>query len=416
MPEGNPAMKKLHRMITVVLAIVGAAAALAACAQPTALSSGDSPGPAVMPVSCGTSGSLVLALPSHANTPQAVLTAAMQQSLADAIKTKAAVGLVNIDGKPSLAQAGAFSSDAGNAAAREQDAATFSASLNGAAAKLKATTPHVDDLEALRVAGATVHAGCPTGGTLYFEDSGLQDTGILDFTKSDLLEAQPAEIVTFLKQNGALPDLTGVHVVLTGLGDTEAPQEPLDTRLRTNLVATWTAIVKASGAASVTVDPTPIETDPNAAARGDLPKVTPVKIPGLPKIPVKPRGVTVLPQPDSGPLGFQPDETVFRDPAAASQALDALAKQLNSLEAAHVTVMGTTSSAGTEDGRLALSRERAGKVRDELVKRGVPAGWFTVKGVGTHFKAFQPDTDAAGHLLPGPAQQNRSVVITVDAS
>lgn len=112
-------------------------------------------------------------------------------------------------------------------------------------------------LDALSVAGQAVRAACTHGGTVYLEDSGLQETGALNFREPGLLQAKPSEVVARLAREGELPtSLKGETVFLVGIGDTAPPQGQLSISQQTNLVAIWRAIAKASGA-MVYVDPIP---------------------------------------------------------------------------------------------------------------------------------------------------------------
>lgn len=420
--------KLLNNTVTSALA-AGAAVLLASCSAPG--SSGTRGGQAVtMPVGCGNSGAVVLAVESHANVPPAVVTASMQAAIQNAANSGGAIGVVSIDGAPQLVRTGVFKATAGNDAANESNEAAFVNGVTGVVDSVRATSAHVDALGALRVSAGAVTAACPSGGTVFFEDSGLPDTGAMNFAKADLLQASPAEVSDFLKHNRALPNLKGIHVVLVGIGDTMPPQLPLDQASRDNLIAIWKSVVTAAGADSVTVDPTPVQSAPNGKARADLPEVLTVSVPSPPDF----QGViqklqrsttpttTTVTLPDAGPIGFLPDQAVFRDPHAAEKELDDLATALRQLAHAKIAVLGTTSSAGDdtpagEQGRRTLSRERANVVRMGLIDRHVPASWFEpVQGNGYHFDGYVPDRAQDGSLLPGPAAQNRSVRITITSS
>ena len=52
-------------------------------------------------------------------------------------------------------------------------------------------------------------------------------------------------------------------------------------------------------------------------------------------------------------------------------------------------------------------------VRDVLISPGATAAQITATGVGSDFRQFTRDRDAAGTLLAGPATLNRSVRITL---
>jgi outer membrane protein OmpA-like peptidoglycan-associated protein len=116
-----------------------------------------------------------------------------------------------------------------------------------------------------------------------------------------------------------------------------------------------------------------------------------------------------VPLPDSA-VGFLPDQAVLRDPTQAAAVLAPFAERLRA-GAVHAVVTGTTSSAGTPEGRLALSRDRAAAVADLLRRGGAPEGSVQVRGVGAEFPGFVPDRDPRGALDPVLAARNRQVII-----
>lgn len=112
--------------------------------------------------------------------------------------------------------------------------------------KARADKPEVNLLAALDLAARSV--GDATGPkTIVVIDSGLQTAGALRFQDQDgaLLNANPDEVVAALRRMQQLPNLAGMRVVFTGLGDTAPPQQPLPAPARTVLVTLWTKIVEA---------------------------------------------------------------------------------------------------------------------------------------------------------------------------
>lgn len=264
---------------------------------------------------------------------------------------------------------------------------------------LRAEQPEADLLAALDLAGRSL-AGQPGPRTIIVLDSLLQTAGALRFQDQDgaLLSADPAAVADQLAERGDLPVLDGLDVVLIGAGDTVAPQDPLPPPRRTALIALWTAVIERSGAA-VRVVQAPVET---RSARG-RPSVTPVPV--------------ARPEPVDGPVslpdaavGFVADQAVLRVPGQAAEALAPFAERLLSGRLRAV-LTGTTSSAGTPDGRLALSVDRAGVVAGLLRQAGVPADRIEVHGRGSDFPGFIPDRDGSGRLDPVLAARNRQVII-----
>ncbi|MGH3886280.1 MAG: OmpA family protein [Pseudonocardiaceae bacterium] len=265
----------------------------------------------------------------------------------------------------------------------------------------RADSPEVDLLAAINLAARSVTDAVGPK-TIVVIDSGLQTTGALRFQDSDgaLLNANPDEIVELLRRTQQLPNLSGMRVVFTGLGDTEAPQQPLPQPARAALVALWTKIVESAGG-KAEVKQAPL---PSTRTIDGLPPVTivPVAAKSIGPLP----SITVL---RDGTVGFVPDQAVFRDPDQTRAVLADYAREITNGRRALLT--GTTASAGTSEYRLRLSQQRANAVRDLLVSLGAPADRISTRGLGSDFPGYVPDHDPQGNLDPIPAAQNRQVII-----
>ncbi|MGH3781059.1 MAG: OmpA family protein [Pseudonocardiaceae bacterium] len=265
----------------------------------------------------------------------------------------------------------------------------------------RAGHPEVNLLAAIDLAARSVSdAAGPK--TIVVIDSGLQTTGALRFQDQDgaLLNASPDEVIEQLRRTQQLPNLTGMRVVFTGLGDTAPPQQPLPAPARTGLVALWTKIVESAGG-NADVKQAPL---PGTRPRDGLPPVT--------IVPVAERSIGPLPSVTvlrDGTVGFVPDQAVLKDPAAARAVLADYAKAIKNGRRALLT--GTTASDGTPEYRRQLSEKRADAVRDLLVDLGAPADRISIRGLGSDFPGYVPDRDAQGNLDPIPAAQNRQVII-----
>ena len=129
-----------------------------------------------------------------------------------------------------------------------------------------------------------------------------------------------------------------------------------------------------------------------------------------------PSDPTISPLPDSGPVGFRPNTAVFRDPAAAAAALKKIADYLIADPADKITLSGTTAhwppgpGSLTSDKSLGLGRALACKAI--LVQLGVAPGQIATQGLGWPFPGYQNDQGPDRMLLPGPAEHNRSVIVT----
>jgi outer membrane protein OmpA-like peptidoglycan-associated protein len=289
------------------------------------------------------------------------------------------------------------------AAKQERDAnvAKVTAAVTGAAAD----NPEVDLLQALDLAGRSVSQSSGPK-TIIVIDSGLQTVAPLKFQKAGMLAADPNETATFLAKTNALPDLRGVRLILSGLGDTAPPQAPLGIADRRNLVAIWRAIGTRAGA-RVDVVNAPLATAPKSG----LPPVTqvPVRAPAL-AVPTVRRHTPVAVELHDQSVHFLPDRAVFGQPKVVAELLRPIAARIVA-QRLRVHLTGSTASVGSQSGRRALSLRRAKAVKAVLVAEGVPARSITTTGVGTGWARHVPDLDSHGNLLPGPAAQNRMVLL-----
>jgi outer membrane protein OmpA-like peptidoglycan-associated protein len=263
---------------------------------------------------------------------------------------------------------------------------------------IHAQVPEADILAALNIAAS---ATGPDGNIIVI-DSGLQTVAPLQYQEPGMMMASPADIVGFLEQRGLIPNLRGRHVLLSGFGWTAAPQPALNQAARDNVVAQWEAIIRAGGGC-VTADP-----EANTAAEvAGLPSVASVPLP-----PATPTfgncGAFALA--DAGTVGFVAGKAAFRDPSAAEATLQQLADTLKQ-GTEHITLIGATSSEGGGAVNDPLSQKRAEAVKAVLVSLGIPAGRITTMGDGSHRPGRVNDIGSGGVLLPGPAEQDREVIV-----
>ncbi|GAA2587022.1 hypothetical protein GCM10010435_76560 [Winogradskya consettensis] len=298
---------------------------------------------------------------------------------------------------------GAANSDAKKSQARQNLTA-----IGAVLGKARATTAENDLLAAVGLAARSL-SPTATGRTLVIVDSGLQSTAPLAFQDKGMLAAEPDQVAGYLADNNGLPDLKDVRVVLSGFGDTAAPQVPLSAAQRKNLIAIWKAIFERAGGIVEQVDQ-PM----TAAPLTGLPAVSVVPVPAAPSFAAtgtQPAKVEL----DDQTVAFVPDTARYRDPAGVKELLQPLADQISAKRLA-VQLTGTAASAGTATGRRKLSLQRAEAVRDTLVSLGVDRASIVAKGVGSDWPGHVPDLDADGHLLPGAAAQNRLVIVEAKAS
>jgi OmpA-OmpF porin, OOP family len=342
---------------------------------------------------------LALAIGARANdpSPNAALSK-LSPLISSAANAQVPISVIRIDGQPQEIFSQTFSTDAGNSGSRQADLDTFLQGLGNVIAKeLPARAPQADVLTALTLAA---EATTP-GSNVVLVDSGLQTVAPLSFQESGLLEADPSDVVNFLRSEKLLPNLKGRHVLLMDLGYTVAPQGPLDLEQQQNVTAIWKQIAQAAGASCVSVYSQP----PGSAAVSNVPPVSVVPIPRPAQI--NTCGDTVLNA--SNHVNFIENTATFIDPSAARATLQQLADTLQNGQQ-HVELIGTTATNGSIAYRINLSDERAEAVKQVLVSQGIAASRIGTKGVGTDWPGHVPDIGPGGVLLPGPAEQNREVI------
>jgi OOP family OmpA-OmpF porin len=361
-----------------------------------------------MPQACSKNGPVVFAVAGHEDDPAPVLTGIMRVAAVTAVREGSAIGVVDVDGRPRLTLAGRFSDPGVNTLALRAAQQKFLGSLAIKVQSTRAVYPHANVLAALNVAGHAVRAACPHGGTIYLEDSGLQETGQVNFRQAGMLGAAPPDVVDYLTRVHDLPALSGTTTVLVGVGDTAPPQRPLSISQQDNVAAIWSAIAQAGGSTAVRTDPAPL----SGPAPAGVPLVLLVPVPSLPSWKPPSLGGPDFAFPDNGPVGFEPNTTVFRQPVAAVAALRPLARYLATHPSARIELTGTTAHWGSLVNCRALAERRASTVRYLLVKMSAQHSQIDIRGLGWRFPGYVNDQGPDGSLLPGPAERNRSVIVT----
>ncbi|MEV4219180.1 OmpA family protein [Nonomuraea sp. NPDC049725] len=343
-------------------------------------------------------GPLALAVGAHANAPEPAIRSEVVDLMRRTAKAGHDISVIRLDGTPEVVFDTEFASDAGNDVALEDDVNAYLTEVErtlGAGARAKA--PEVDVLTALSLAADATGPG----GSVVLVDPGLQTVAPLDFR--EVIDAEPAQVVAYLRDKKLLPDLTGRTVLLSGLGYTATPQPEPHPGLRRNIVAIWREIARAGGAACVAVDARPN----HHKAATDTPAVTVVVPPAVPTT-FTACGEAELSE--GNHVGFEQGTATFREPAEARKTLANLAATIGK-DRLKVRLTGSTSAEGGKADNLRLSRERAEAVKRELVALGVPDADIATEGRGEQLRGRADDLAPDGTLLPGPAARNRKVVV-----
>lgn len=350
---------------------------------------------------------VTLVVGARANMPATVLDEQVVSVIDAAALGGGSLSVVVSDGQPSIGFSQNLSPQPGTSAQQKKAAQTLVADVLAEVAAQRADEPESDVLEAIAAAARSMQ-GSAGDRTIIVLDSGLSTTGAMQF-QDGLLNVAGADLAKQLTDRQVKLDLTGVNVTWVGLGDTSLPQQPLPLPARDSLQDIWTHIIEDNGGRVTFTGRQSAATPPDPT----LPAVTPVPIDAVPPLtgalaPAPGETVAVL---RDSTVGFLPNSSELRDPSAAVAAITPIAQAALS-NGWRLRVTGTTSSWGTEDGRLTLSTARAETVRNMLIQAGVPAADITTEGVGTHFAEYLPDRTPDGGLDEVAAAQNRSVRIT----
>jgi outer membrane protein OmpA-like peptidoglycan-associated protein len=254
------------------------------------------------------------------------------------------------------------------------------------------------DLLSTMAAAARV---APPPATLIVVSSGLSTAGGFDLRQVGW-DASPRTVAAQLKAAELLPNLSGYHVLFSGLADTAGRQAPLPLPQRATLVAYWLAICQAAGAASCAADEQ-TRADPPSLSRTAVPIVS---VPAVHSV-RGPDGITTTTLPDALLFGF--------DSATLLPSADAILRPLADQAAGRHLSVSVTGYASPDGGsaayNVALSRRRSAAVSTRLQALGLsPAQIISVTGLGT---AGQTPSSCmvAGRLNETICAQYRRVVV-----
>jgi outer membrane protein OmpA-like peptidoglycan-associated protein len=360
------------------------------------------------PVTCTASHGLGLIIGAHRDVPAPQLSAIVQCELQDAIKNGQPVFLVVADGQPSVRMLSLVPVIGGTPAGQVARVDANLATVRARVSEARPGNAGIDDLAALAVASDEARSVGVPHATLVLADSGLDDRGALNFTRSGMLAAQPKDVVGQLRKNGEQPHLGGMSVILSGIGYVAAPQTTLPVNLRTNLTSIWQAVIASSGGTVTAVDPNPV----SGPAVRTVYAVN--RVPISAQVPVRPGPNKTIVFNAESPVSFVANSPQFLDPAAAEKALRPIGQWLAADPRRRATITGTTMNYGSYAGQVQLSLARARAAEAVICAAGASPDQITVRGVGSHFPQYKrPDKAADGSPLPTAALANRSVRITL---
>jgi len=345
-------------------------------------------------------------IPQHDNFPALSLNIpSVSSAIYDASISYGRVTAFVADGNPYLA--GDYTINAPNVKVgntkRKQLAKRNCNQILSECANAKAKTAEIDTLSAITQAAKSIQ-GSSDNKTLLIFDSGLSTTGLLNFATQNLIDADPNNIVEQLEEKHYIPNLEGINVVWTGLGQTCGNQTPLTENYKYKLEQIYNAILTAGGA-TVTFNHEPIQ--------GEEPE-------GVPECSIVPvvedsldinKAMPEVVKFDETKISFVSDKAEFVSKTDAYDALRPVADILVNNPDMEVLIVGSTATDGTIEGCKKLSQMRADKVKDTLIDLHVNPNQLSTYGAGQGSTPFRVDDTKDGKLIEKEAVKNRAVYI-----
>lgn len=387
-----------------MIGILGAAGALTGCGTGGEATGAETPR------------NVAMVLSGHRYFPAVSLNSdAVYSEIYDACYTYGSFSAVVVDGDPFMACIYEISAPDANidSAKRKQLAEGNAGQIISELSSQQGKTPEADTLTAVQMAASALRSsGNESDKTMLICDSGLSTTAVLDFASRNLIEVPAENIVEQLEAIHELPDLTGIDVVWTGLGQTCGEQDDLTEDYKHNLRSIWEAILNAGGASSVDFEDSPLS---SVEPAGDLPECSTVAVieNGLDDT------VAELPEVTrwggESAVQFKGDSAEFVDYAAAAAELEPVAEYLNANPDDLVYIFGMTATVIPPSGGMSdmeLSQARAAACMEILRAAGVDDSQMTAMGLGQRQHSLRvEDTDENGRQIEELAQKNRAVLV-----
>ena len=321
-----------------------------------------------------------------------------------------ALSVILVDGSPYLYGDYKFTPPEGKSidtAKRRQIAKQNTEQIIAESSMALAKTPEIDTLKSITMAADSLKSKGISNMTIVVLDSGLSTTGLLNFARENLINVDPTDIVMRLQELHAIPDLNGIHVLWTGIGEVAGEQSRLTESYRYKLLNIWKSIIEAGGG-TVDFDKSPLSRE-----------TTLTNLPDCSTIPIIEDSLNLVGADLSNPIRFDentsvkfyPDKAEFIDPVAAKEELIPIADYLRSNPGVSILIVGTTATSGSEEYRNNLSNMRAEACKSLLNSLGV-SNAITTLGIGSKpCSLHADDLNYDGSLNERIAPQNRAVYI-----
>ena len=359
---------------------------------------------------------IAIVLGAHQNFPEINLNAQdIYNNILDTSYSYGSVSIVVADGDPYLFADYKFTPPDKNIdnSKRKQIAKENTEQIILDAHNAIAKTPEFDTLKALIMGANSLHSKHAAVYNILMYDSGFSTTGLLNFAKENLINVEPGDIVSRLKELHSIPDLSGINILWTGCGEVSGSQTKLTENYKYKLKAIWTAIIEAGGG-TLTMYDNPLS---SMSSPKDLPYCT--------VIPVVQESLDLTGADLSNPVKFDEnssvkfisDSAMFIDPDAAYKELEPVAQYLKSNPDIDILVIGTTATSGSEEYKKNLSSKRADTCKKALIDLGADSNNIQTIGIGSiSCSLHSNDLNSNGSLNETIAPLNRAVYIVNAAS
>ncbi len=360
-----------------------------------------------------TTDGVVIVTNSRANVPRPQLSPANASLISDVLRAGLPVTVVSADGTPELVPLPTLRVTGNNGPAVEKSLTQALQTVQLAITALP-NSGGVSSYGAVSVARDSALALDMRKPTIICLMCGLETAGPLAMTGENALRAEARDFVEHLESTQQLVRFDGFDsatVVLTSVGATAAPQQPLSPRDRENLVAIWRSSLEA-GSAVVVIDPQPASGE-SISTEFSVPVIEPTPETAITFSVCEPQSIAFD---GASSARFVAESDRWIDTDAAREALRPLADWLRESPRRTASVQGTTADirSGRPDEGKGLSLRRATAARDLLVELGVdPDQIIKVEGLGPHYPGKIDDRDAAGNPIPALRVKNRKVIVTL---
>ncbi|MBQ9887233.1 MAG: hypothetical protein IJM37_10325 [Lachnospiraceae bacterium] len=265
--------------------------------------------------------------------------------------------------------------------------------------------------------------GLSTSGVVNFQDREWQDLLFgKDILKDETQKKKLKEKINEMVDNYELPDLKDVIIEWYGMGAVDKPQDKLSGLMVHNLEYIWESILTASGVKDKDIQMRDIHSEPSE--KDFECNVTVIELPK--EIPVESTEESVEETKEDGTIEiitieFENETDDYKDEVTANLNLTESANNLmkyNGNNDKKNILVGTTSS--HDGGSVALSEERAKKVMNDLIAKGVDGSLLSFVGLGYYSSQSDitwciNDKDSNNNLIEVKARENRKVWI-IDAN